>query len=108
MTLLRDQGSGGEPVVFGQSSSARDQSGVATSSVDFLTTATISYDLELEVRLIIFIDGFTFVINNLLFHQQEDGLAVRADWVGKGNQGYIASSRNIVRTFMVIRQVGWR
>ena len=49
-------------MVFGQSSSARDQSGVATSSVDFLTTATISYDVELEVRLIIFIDGFTFVI----------------------------------------------
>ena len=50
MTILRDQGSGGEPVVFGQSSSARDQSGVATSSVDFSATASISYDLELEVR----------------------------------------------------------
>lgn len=43
-----------------------------------------------------------------LYPQEEDGLAVRADWVGRGNQGYISSSRNIVRTFMVIRQVGWK
>lgn len=50
MALLRDQGSGGEPVVYGQSSSARDQSGVATSSVDFAATASINYDLELEVK----------------------------------------------------------
>lgn len=43
-----------------------------------------------------------------VYFKEEDGVAVRADWVGRGNQGYIASSRNIVRTFMVIRQVGWK
>ena len=46
--------------------------------------------------------------SSALYPQEEDGVAVRADWVGRGNQGYIASSRNIVRTFMVIRQVGWK
>ena len=50
MALLRDQGSGGEPVVYGQSSSARDQSGVATSSVDFAAKASINYDMKLQVR----------------------------------------------------------
>ena len=55
-------------------------------------------------------DVLTFVMmtSSALYPQEEDGVAVRADWVGRGNQGYIASSRNIVRTFMVIRQVGWK
>ena len=63
MALLRDQGSGGEPVVFGQSSSARDQSGVATSSVDFAATASINYDLELQVRRHTTVKCFLFLHN---------------------------------------------
>ena len=36
-----------------------------------------------------------------------DGFALRVDFIGKDNAGYITSSKNIIRTFMTIKQVGW-
>ena len=56
------------------------------SAVDFSATASVSRTLEMEAG---------------------DGAAVRVDFIGGGNTGYIASSKNLVRTFMSIRQVGW-
>ena len=86
VSILVDRGAGGEPEVFGQSSSARNLTGVAASSVDFSTSTTI---------------------NTILSLSPGQGVAVRLDWVGKGNAGYISSSKNIIRTFLTIHQIGW-
>ena len=86
VSLLVDRGAGGEPVVTGQSSSARDVSGVAASPVDFSATATITTILTLEPG---------------------EGIAVRLDFLGNNNAGYLASSKNIIRTFLTIHQIGW-
>ena len=46
VVLLKDQGSGGEAVVVGQSSSSRT-GGVAGDPVDFTSTSTLSYSVEM-------------------------------------------------------------
>ena len=86
VSILVDRGAGGEPEVFGQSSSARNLSGVAASSVDFSSTSTI---------------------NTITTLQPGQGLAVRLDFIGNGNAGYISSSKNLIRTFLTIHQIGW-
>ena len=86
VSILVDRGSGGEPEVYGQSSSARNLTGVPASSVDFSTTTTI---------------------NTILALNPGQGVAVRLDFIGNGNAGYITSSKNIIRTFLTIHQIGW-
>ena len=81
-----DRGTGGEPVVFGQSSSARDITGLQTSAVDFSATSTITTILTLSPG---------------------EGIAVRLDFIGNGNAGYLASSKKIIRTFLTVHQIGW-
>ena len=86
LVLLKDQGSGGEAVVVGQSSSSRS-GGAAGQPVDFTATSTLAYTVEMVAG---------------------DGFAFRVDFIGNENEGFITSSKNIVRTFLTIRQVGWQ
>ena len=86
VSILVDRGAGGEPEVFAQSSSARNLTGVAASSVDFSTSTSI---------------------NTILSLLPGHGVAVRLDFIGNGNAGYVSSSKNIVRTFLSIHQIGW-
>lgn len=74
-------------MVYGQSSFSKDKNGDVASLVNFTSTSTISDTLAMEAG---------------------DGFALRVDFIGKGNSGYITSSKNIVRTFMSIKQVGWQ
>ena len=72
--------------MFGQSSASRYSNGTAASPVDFTSTTNLVYTVTMDPG---------------------DGFAVRVDFIGNDNSGYLASSRNIVRTFITIQQVGW-
>ena len=72
--------------MYGQSSASRFSNGTAASPVDFTSSTSLVYTVTMEPG---------------------DGFAVRVDFIGNENSGYLASSKNIVRTFITIQQVGW-
>ena len=79
MAILKDEGFGGEPIVYGQATARNPDTGIADS-------------------------GIHFVIVKML---AEDGLAIRVDFIGANNRGYIDSSPGNIRTFLTIEKIGW-
>ena len=97
-------------MVWGQSSAARaaDTGQVELSTSIFNIYRTISTISTLSLQMASAVDfSATASVSRTLEMEAGDGAAVRVDFIGGGNTGYIASSKNLVRTFMSIRQVGW-
>ena len=86
VAVLKDEGFGGEPVVYGQSTARNPDTGIADSSIHFATTSTINVIVRMAA---------------------EDGLAIRVDFIGANNRGYIDSSPGNIRTFLSIEKIGW-
>ena len=86
MAFLKDEGFGGEPVFYGQSTAKDPDTGIADPDIHFATTATI---------------------NAIIRMKAEDGIAIRVDFIGANNRGYIDSSPRNVRTFVTIEKIGW-
>ena len=86
MAVLKDEGFGGEPVVYGQTTGRNPDTGIADSNIHFAATTTLNVIVKLAA---------------------EDGIAVRVDFIGANNRGYIDSSPGNIRTFLTIEKMGW-